>query len=252
MGYDHYLWRPPELDLQRWQEWVGDVRQIISNLPPSAAKTYYYPLEAPPVTVRAPLIVTGPIGNEGRPELTDSSVAFNGGGWVDVDGQPQRLWGASFWVDRVYAPPAFDPLPNDPLGDLEARPAARGWCCESFRTNHRPYDLAVTASLIRLAHRFPEGVQVSSDGGPEDWQPGLDLCRQVFGHAELPFAIGDVREPAGPARLNELLLKRDEGLLAPHEVGELRDLLERDLEAEQSLGSVDVPGLQPDQPECAP
>ncbi len=53
MGYDHYLWRPPELDLERWREWVGDVRQIISNLPPSVTKTYY-PLDGPPVTVRAP------------------------------------------------------------------------------------------------------------------------------------------------------------------------------------------------------
>jgi len=56
-----------------------------------------------------------------------------------------------------------------------------------------PYDLAVTASLIRLAHRFPEGVEVSSDGWPEDWQAGLDLCRDLFGHAELPFQVGAPR-----------------------------------------------------------
>ncbi len=252
MGYDHYLWRPPEPDLERWREWVGDVRQIIANLPPSVTKTYY-PLDGPPVTVRAPLIVTGPIGNEGRPQLNDGRVAFNGGGWADVDGQPQRLWGASFWVDRVYAPPTFDPLPNDPFGGLEARPDARGWYCESYRTNRRPYDLAVTASLIRLAHWFPEGVEVSSDGGPEDWHAGLDLCRQLFGRAELPFAAHGAPVPMPePDRPNELLAKRGGGMLAPHEVGELRDLLDRDLEAEQPLGAVDVPGLQPDPPECAP
>ena len=252
MGYSHYLWRPPELDLERWREWVHDVRQIIANLPSDVSKTSY-PLDGPPVTVRAPLMVMGPIGDVGRPELADRRVAFNGGGWVDVQGQPQRLCGASFWVDRVYAPPVFaDLLPNDPFADLEPRPDDRGWYCESYKTNRRPYDLAVTASLIRLAHRFPEGVQVSSDGGPDEWQTGLDLCRDLFGHAELPFAGHDTPVPAAASdRLKELLAKRDEGMLAPHEVGELRDLLDRDLQAEQPLDSIDEPTRLPDQPECA-
>ncbi|TMC09665.1 MAG: hypothetical protein E6J41_10115 [Chloroflexi bacterium] len=246
MGYEHYLWRPPELDLERWREWVGDVRQILSELPASVPKTYY-PLDGSPVTVRAPLVVTGPIGNEGRPQLNDGRVAFNGGGWADVEGQPQRLWGASFWVDRVYGPPEFDPpLPNDPFADLEPRPDERGWWCESYKTNQRPYDLPVTASLIRLAHRFPEGVQVSSDGGPEDWQAGLELCRQVFGHAELPFAVDGGPDAAGPDRLNDLLAKRDGGRLAPHEAGELRDLLDRDLEAGREAVPGDEAGRQMD------
>ena len=253
MGYEHYLWRPPELDLERWREWVGDVRQVTASLPASASKTYY-PLDGPPVTVQAPLIVTGPIGNEGRPQLNDHRVAFNGGGWADVDGAPQRLWGASFWVDRVYGPPEFDPpLPTDPFADLEPRPDERGWWCESYKTNQRPYDLAVTACLIRLAHRFPEGVQVSSDGGPEEWQAGLDLCRDVFGHAELPFALdAPPSAAAGVDRLNELLAKRGNGTLAPHEVGELRDLLDRELEVDQLPGSASEPSRQVDEPECAP
>jgi hypothetical protein len=111
----------------------------------------------------------------------------------------------------------------------------------------------VTASLVRLAHRFPEGVEVSSDGGPEDWQAGLDLCRDVFGHAELPFAFGDAPAPvAEPDRLNELLAKRDGGRLAPHEVGELRDLLDRDLETDQPPGLAEEAARRLDEPERAP
>ena len=252
MGYDHYLWRPPELDLERWRDWVGDVREIIANLPASVPKTYH-PLDGPPVTVRAPLIVGGPVGNEGRPQLNDHRVAFNGAGWADVEGRPQRLWGASFWIERHFDRVLDSPLLGDPYEPFGPDPDERGWWCDSFRTNQRPYDLAVTASLIRLAHRFPEGVQVSSDGGPEEWQAGLDLCRDVFGHAELPFAgHGGPAPAAGPDRLSDLLAKRDSGLLAPHEVGELRELLDRDLEPDAAPDSIAEPGWHVNEPECAP
>src|SRR5437660_9016301 len=40
---------------------------------------------------------------------------------------------------------------------------------------------------------------------------------------------------AGPEHLHRLLAKRDERPLAPHEVGELRELLDRDLEAVEAL-----------------
>ena len=253
MGYSHYLWRPRELDLERWREWVGDVREIVRNLPARVPQTYY-PLDGPPVIVQAQLIVSGPIGNVGRPELTDSAVAFNGAGCVDVDGQPQRLWGESFYVDRVFHPPVRDvQLPSDPYESYGPKPDERGWYCEDYKTNGRPYDLAVTASLIRLAHRFPEGVQISSGGGPEEWQAALDLCREVFGHAELPFTGHSAPAPgAEPDRLNELLAKRDGGRLAPHEVGELRELLDRDLEVDQVHGSLAEPTRRADGPACEP
>jgi hypothetical protein len=218
MGYSHYWWRAPELDQEPWNGWVHDVRQIVDNLPARVPQTYY-PLDGPPVTVQAPLIVAGPLG-EGSPWGNEKFVSFNGGGWADVDGRPQRLWCETFSVDRIVHPQGSE--------DRDGR----GWYFQCCKTRQQPYDLAVTASLIRLAHRFPEGVQVSSDGWPEDWQAGLDLCRKVFGHAELPFAVDSGPAPAAtPDRLNELLAKRDGGRLAPHEVGELRDLLDRDLEA---------------------
>jgi hypothetical protein len=245
MGYEHYLWRPPELDLGPWREWVGDVRLILANLPTHVPQTYY-PLDGDTVMVRAPLVITGPVPNTGRRQLNDSRVAFNGGGWVEVGGQPQRLWGGCFVVDRVYALPVPDLTLDDPYGDFEPRPDERGWWCDSYKTNHRPYDLPVTACLIRLAHRFPEGVQVSTDGGQEDWRAGLDLCRQMFGDAELPFAVhGSPRLTVVPGRLDELLAKRGAGQLAPHDVGELRDLLARDLEIDQSAGrSAEVGGQE--------
>ena len=239
MGYSHYVLRPRELDRARWREWVGDVRQILSNLPARVPQTYP-PLDGPPVTVQAALIVAGPLGS-GQPELNDEFVSFNGGGQVEVGGHLNRLWCETFHLDRDLGGEGF-PGPDE-----------RGWYFECCKTRQMPYDLAVTASLIRLAHRFPEGVEVSSDGGPEDWQPALDICRKVFGDAELPFAVHGAPAPAAtPDRLNDLLTKRDEGRLAPHEVGELRDLLDRDLEVDQAVDSITESGPQSAQPECAP
>jgi hypothetical protein len=236
MGYSHYVWRPPELDRERWDEWVGDVRQIVANLP-ERVPTTWYPLDGGQITVQAPLIVAGPLG-EGRPELSDETVGFNGGGWAEVRGRPVDLGGETFRLDRQFEPEAWD------------EPDERGWYFESCKTRQQPYDLAVTASLVRLAHRFPEGVEIGSDGEPEDWQPALDLCREVFGHAELPFPVRESPSPAAePDRLQELLARRDNGRLAPHEVGELRELLDRDLEADQDLDSIREPARQP---ECAP
>ena len=127
MGYSHYVWRRAELDLERWREWVGDVRQIVSHLPQRVPVTYY-PLDGPPLTVQAPLVVTGPRGDVGRPELTDSRVALNGGGWADVEGRPQRLWCESFWLDRVLDTDiANAELPGEPAQHIEVEPDERGW-----------------------------------------------------------------------------------------------------------------------------
>jgi hypothetical protein len=58
-------------------------------------------------------------------------------------------------------------------------------------TGRRPYDTAVTACLARLKHHFPE-VQMSSDGDPADWVPGLNLCIDLFGEdSVLPFEMSD-------------------------------------------------------------
>jgi hypothetical protein len=45
---------------------------------------------------------------------------------------------------------------------------------------HQPYDLLVTAALVRLASYFPE-IRVSSDGGIAGLQLGTRLCCDIFG-----------------------------------------------------------------------
>jgi hypothetical protein len=53
------------------------------------------------------------------------------------------------------------------------------WFC---KTNHRRYDLAVTAVLLRCHLLLPDTVAISSDGDWEtDWRPARDLVDELFG-----------------------------------------------------------------------
>ena len=185
MGYTHYVYRAPELDLPTWRRWVDDVRHILRNLPERTSISLY-PLDGLVLTLQVPLQVAGPLGT-GRPELTDELVSFNGGGHVDVAGRPVRLGCETFYLERRRQPEEWQ------------TPDERGWIFECCRTRRIPYDLVVTAVLVRLAYHFPEGVEVSSDGGTEEWEAGVELCRRLFGFAVLPFAIPAAAPLAGQA-----------------------------------------------------
>ncbi len=64
---------------------------------------------------------------------------------------------------------------------------------ESFdfcKTNYKPYDVVVTAILIRAKHIYGDCVSISSDGDWESihWVPSSILYEQVFGEvAACPF-----------------------------------------------------------------
>jgi hypothetical protein len=95
------------------------------------------------------------------PEVTPEFVSFNGEG---NDGYE------SFLIERII---------EAPLKEF----------CKTGRDEGRPYDEAVTACLIRLAHHMGDRVKVESDGSKQDWAKGLTLCRTLFGGAKLPKGI---------------------------------------------------------------
>ena len=51
---------------------------------------------------------------------------------------------------------------------------------EFCKTGQRPYDVVVTAILLRAALTIPD-FNVSSDGDWSDWQPARDLYVRLFG-----------------------------------------------------------------------
>jgi len=51
---------------------------------------------------------------------------------------------------------------------------------EFCKTAYKPYDKVVVASLFLVAYHLGAAVDVSSDGGPEDWQEGLGIALSIL------------------------------------------------------------------------
>lgn len=62
------------------------------------------------------------------------------------------------------------------------------------KTNDRPYDLMVTATLLLCAGYAEGALDIGSDGEDEDWQPAVDLVTSVL---EKPTRITFVDSPDG-------------------------------------------------------
>ena len=102
---------------------------------------------------KSPVPLAGPHG-EGKPELKKTSVAFNGVG--------------------PNAHETFD------------FPEQDGFC----KTAQKPYDIVVVACLAIAKDVFGNEIEVSSDGGAEDWDAGVRLASKVLGR--------DIDNPIGP------------------------------------------------------
>jgi hypothetical protein len=48
------------------------------------------------------------------------------------------------------------------------------------KTAYKPYDMAVCLALIMAKKRFGKDIEVSSDGGEEDWKNSFDAALRVF------------------------------------------------------------------------
>ena len=60
------------------------------------------------------------------------------------------------------------------------------------KTARKPYDAVVTAILIAAARHGKDAIQVSSDGSPKEWKPGLTLVTAACGRGfVVPASVGE-------------------------------------------------------------
>jgi hypothetical protein len=94
----------------------------------------------------------------------NAGILGDGNGEGNVKLAAEELW---FNGKGAYAHETFF------VGRLESG----GFC----KTDHKAYDPVVVGCLAVLAHELRGHFTVSSDGGPAEWQPGVELACNVLG-----------------------------------------------------------------------
>ena len=116
----------------------------------------------------------------GKPTIDSRLIEFNGSGGAACE--PFRLEQAV--QDQYQRPAGRAPSFRDPgTGKRETNPpTVVGKRHLYTKTEHRPYDLAVTACLIIAKCHLGNGIIVCSDGSEEKWEPARRLCETTIGY----------------------------------------------------------------------
>jgi hypothetical protein len=114
-------------------------------------------------------VVVGP-DRSGDPVFEDTQIAFNGVG--ENGHEPLYL---------LREPPSVAAgWPITAVSEYRER----GYWFSFCKTNWKPYDLAVTATLIRATQLAPDAIVVESDGSwNDDWMDARQLIQDLFGQS---------------------------------------------------------------------
>lgn len=188
MPYTHMWRRAPALNKSGFAKLVEDVKLIFERAAELGIK------------------VAGPTGH-GKPEVSGGTIAFNGAkdcGHRFYDfGEPWPTQEA----EGVFNDQAVAELPYWSGEHLNTRTCHGGSCAQGAfvldrvfmekhwtqldkggyfckcETQFKPYDLIVTAVLVRVKEHLSDEVFVSSDGQERAFEDAKRLCRELFGWA---------------------------------------------------------------------
>jgi len=148
MGYTHYFRRQKELDRQKFQKLVDDVRKLIK----ASAK------------VEPRVLLADGRGTVGSvPQVNLEAIVFNGMDYSEQGGQDGSH-------ETVY-------IPRVEYVEATPKELIFNFC----KTARKDYDLVVVATLIAFKKHFPE-IKVTSDGNQEDWEAGIAFCQEILGY----------------------------------------------------------------------
>jgi hypothetical protein len=114
---------------------------------------------------------------EGEPEFNEARFAINGDASHYVEGR-----------DLAHETFCWEGIPSISEWRKD-EPETFDFC----KTAYKPYDVVVTAILIRAKTIYGDCVKISSDGDWQEWQAGREMYEKVFGEiAECPFKKASV------------------------------------------------------------
>ncbi len=193
MPYAHMWRRAPELSRDGFRKAAEDIKLIIERATDMGLR------------------IAGPTGH-GKPELSENTVAFNGdreckhryfdfgepwptdtaeGVSNDNAVAPEPYWSGEYLTTRhchggscAQGPFVIDRIF---MSRHWTRREEKGYFCKC-ETQFKPYDLIVTAALIRLKENLADEIFLNSDGHEQAFEDAKRLCRELFGwprHFEL-------------------------------------------------------------------
>ncbi len=146
MGYTHYWYRPDEIDPITFNAIVHDFDVAYQKGHGSA------------------LLADG-LGN-GKPVINSKEIVFNGKG---EEGSYE-----TFDFPRVLPAEGY-------RATTDSNPKL---IFQFTKTGERPYDVWVVAALIIAKHHLGKNIEVSSDGGNEDWKAGREIVQRTLGYGK--------------------------------------------------------------------
>lgn len=189
MAYAHFWSRALELERDSFIKASEDVKRILSRAQDMG------------------LQLAGPTG-KGTPILSNGMIAFNG---ASDCGHRYRDLGAPFPSETAHGveevEPPYDPRKEPYLSGpyLETRVCGGSCAAQAFvvdrvylvrdwerpeeadryacscETHFKPYDLVVTATLIRIKEHLGKAVVISSEDPEHGFEDALRFCRELFG-----------------------------------------------------------------------
>lgn len=166
MGYTHsWGWADSLPHAEKFSLWSADVARLLAcykqNPPPNPWEDEPWFKFRPNLFGQWDTTICGPYGFD-APIIRPDFVAFNGNRETENNCE-------SFLIDAK---------------------ALKWRHFFSCKTWGNPYDLLITASLVRFEHYFPQ-IAIHCGGGVEGLDDGAELCRMAFGVGRNPL-----RDPA--------------------------------------------------------
>lgn len=151
MGFTHYIYRKNPLNKSDWKEFKEDVAKVLG-------------------VSKVPLTYLTELGDVEGFEANEDVVNFNGKGYDSHE---------TFYLQRRISDSELDEGTKD------------GFIFNFCKTNQKPYDICVVATLILAKMHFGKNVRVASDGSIEDWRDGKNLVENTLGGSLSIEFIGD-------------------------------------------------------------
>jgi len=174
MGYTHYF-RKKELvhDQKTWDHFLSDTLKVASRFGIVIPNSVDYILDKNRPKPDIDIPIGDGMGEGGSPTFNHDEICFNGVG--DDSHETFRIK-----RDHSYL--------NEEQKDSWGKHVQDTWKKEAeifdfTKTNRKPYDLLVTATMALYKFHFRDKVEISGDGGVEGFEEGVKLVNQTLNYS---------------------------------------------------------------------